>query len=661
MAPLIGLITCSQRTPRAGPQISAFIHKAILESHPTANVQTIDLAEWNLPLYNEPGIPSFISSADGYVHEHTRAWSREISRYEAFVFVTPQYNWGYPASIKNAIDYLYNEWKGKPALVASYGGHGGGKAAAQLRQVLEGLRMRPLERMVALTFPGKEDGLKATKGEDLGLEGEAGFWDGEKEGIQEAFGELVSAVEGGVIIPMLLLSAIFYSFAGFSLAATALPSSDNHTIEETITCDVCIIGGGGSGTYAAIRLKDEGKHVVVVERNNRLGGHTETYYLPDGSHVDYGVEGAFNDQVSRNFFTRLGVKWKQLVPLKKRTDYVDFTTGERVDPPSGLIETGVATFLYRSAIKQYTFLNKGVYDLPDPVPEDLVRPFGEFMQKNSLEAAIPMVFFFGQNVGNLLEMPLLYAVQNFGVPHIDALVQGYITPLNGVYELFRKAGRILGSDVLFQTTVAEAKRSDSGVELTVEHTDGSRKLIKAKKLLITIPPIMKNLKDFDLDETETELFKKWFWRTYYVAVLNNTGLPDAIYVSNADPGTGPGNLPQMPFDYLLQYMGVSGYPTSKLVGDMNFTAEEAKKLLISDFSRMKRKATYPIQNPEIVAFEDHSPETLMVTPEEIRNGYYRKLYALQGRRNTYYTGLTFCSDYTSLLWGYTNTVLDKMG
>ncbi|PYH91138.1 NADPH-dependent FMN reductase Lot6 [Aspergillus ellipticus CBS 707.79] len=460
---------------------------------------------------------------------------------------------------------------------------------------------------------------------------------------------------------MVRLSTIFHSLVGFSLTATALPSSTNRTLEETITCDVCIIGGGSSGTYAAIRLKDAGKHVVVVERNSLLGGHTETFYLPDGRHVDYGVEGVFNDQVSRDYFTRLGVKWKKLVPLNKRTDYVDFTTGERVNPPTGILETVVATILYRTAIKQYTFLDKGVYDLPDPVPEDLLRPFGEFVKQRSLEAAIQMVFFFAQNVGNLLEMPTLYALQNFGVPHVDALVQGYITPFNGMYELYRKAGAILGSDVLFQTMVAEMKRSDSGVELTVEHENGTRKLIKAKKLLITIPPTMEKVRDFDLDETETGLFKKWFWRTYYIAVLNNTGLPDAIYVSNADPGTGPGNLPRMPFDYLLQYMGVPGYPTSKIVGDMNFTAEEAKQLVLSDFCRMKSKATYPIEDPHIVVFGDHSPETLMVTPEEIHNGYYRKLYALQGKRSTYYTGLSFCSDYSSLIWAYTDTVVESMG
>ncbi|KAI3019651.1 hypothetical protein CBS147347_8946 [Aspergillus niger] len=586
MPPSIGLIICSQRTPRAGPQIATFIHNTIRESYPpeTATITTIDLAKWNLPLYNESGMPSFINSADEYEHEHTKAWSREISRHEAFIFVTPQYNWGYPASVKNAIDYLFHEWKGKAALVVSYGGHGGGKAAAQLRQVLQGVRMRPLERMVELRFPEIEEVKRAAKGEDLGL----------------------------------------------------------------------------NGTYSAIQLKDAGKHVVVIEPNNRLGGHAATLYLPDGNYVDYGVEGVFNNELSRNYFLRLGVDWKPLLPLNKRTDFVDFSTGERVNPAAGILQALVSTFLYRSSIKHWTFLTRGVYDLPDPVPEELLRPFREFIEEHSLEAALQLVFLFSQNVGNLLDMPTLYAIQNFGVPHVDALIHGYITPKNGMYELYRQAREILGSDVLFHTNVIATNRSDSGVEVTVQHANGTCQLIKARNLLITFPPLIKKLQGFDLDETETELFQKWFWRTYYVAVVNNTGIPDKLWVTNTDPTNGLGYLPRMPFDFLLQYMGAPGHSTSKLVGDMDFTEEDARDLLAADFARMKAKGTYPIQDPQIVVFGDSSPETLMVSPEEIRNGFYRKLYALQGRRSTYFTGLTFCSDFSSLIWAYTETVLESM-
>ncbi|EAW12073.1 flavin-dependent quinone reductase [Aspergillus clavatus NRRL 1] len=194
----IGVIVCSQRSPRAGLQITNFVTDTIQEAFPSAALRLVDLVSWDLPLYNEPGIPSQITSIDEYTHETTKAWSREIASHAGFIFVTPQYNWGYPASVKNAIDYLFHEWKGKPAMIVSYGGHGGGKAAEQLQQVLQGVRMQPVEPLVALTFPDKEFTGRASRGEDLGLmeaQGK-GLWKEKRQEIHAAFerlNELVNA------------------------------------------------------------------------------------------------------------------------------------------------------------------------------------------------------------------------------------------------------------------------------------------------------------------------------------------------------------------------------------------------------------------------------------------------------------------------------------
>jgi NAD(P)H-dependent FMN reductase len=97
---------------------------------------------------DEPGIPAM----GGYVQTHTRAWSAKIAGADAVVFVTPQYNWGYPAPLKNAIDHLYQEWRGKPAAIISYGGHGGAKCAEQLRQVATALKMRMVPTAPGITL-----------------------------------------------------------------------------------------------------------------------------------------------------------------------------------------------------------------------------------------------------------------------------------------------------------------------------------------------------------------------------------------------------------------------------------------------------------------------------------------------------------------------------
>ncbi|MCJ1337594.1 hypothetical protein MMC09_002876 [Bachmanniomyces sp. S44760] len=197
----VGIIVCSQRVPRAGLQITEFVLSTIKSqvNLDAANVtlSLIDLAAWDLPMFNEPGVPSQMTSADQYTHAHTRAWSNEISSCDAFVFTTPQYNWSLPASLKNAIDYLFNEWKGKPGLIISYGGHGGGKCAAHLNEIMQGIRMRPTERMVQLAFPSREDQVKAVTGKDLGLsaEDEGTMWADKRKEIVTGFEELVAMLE----------------------------------------------------------------------------------------------------------------------------------------------------------------------------------------------------------------------------------------------------------------------------------------------------------------------------------------------------------------------------------------------------------------------------------------------------------------------------------
>jgi NAD(P)H-dependent FMN reductase len=133
------VIIGSLRANRIGKQIAAWVAEV---GRPllAADLEIIDLKDWPLPM-DEPGVPA----VGKYASKDTEAWSEKIAEANAFVFVTPQYNWGYPAPLKNALDHLYREWNGKPAMIVTYGGHGGRLCATQLRQVLEGgLKMKPL-------------------------------------------------------------------------------------------------------------------------------------------------------------------------------------------------------------------------------------------------------------------------------------------------------------------------------------------------------------------------------------------------------------------------------------------------------------------------------------------------------------------------------------
>jgi NAD(P)H-dependent FMN reductase len=141
------VIIGSTRARRIGPQVAAWVAQvgATVTDHP---IEIVDLKAWPLPMDDEPAIPA----TGDYAGEHTQAWSRKVSEAAAIVLVSPQYNWGYPAPLKNALDHLHREWAGKPAMIVTYGGHGGDKCAVQLRVVAMGLRMRPVETMPGLAL-----------------------------------------------------------------------------------------------------------------------------------------------------------------------------------------------------------------------------------------------------------------------------------------------------------------------------------------------------------------------------------------------------------------------------------------------------------------------------------------------------------------------------
>ena len=147
--PSVGIVVGTTRPGANCRAITAWVAAVCCKRLPRrVAYEIIDLAEWNLPLFDEPGVPA----TDPPLHEHTRAWSRKVAALQGVIFVTPQHNWGYPAALRNALDFLYKDWHGKPAAIVAYGSRGGGKCAAQLQQVLTGLRMQVQASPVLITI-----------------------------------------------------------------------------------------------------------------------------------------------------------------------------------------------------------------------------------------------------------------------------------------------------------------------------------------------------------------------------------------------------------------------------------------------------------------------------------------------------------------------------
>ncbi len=146
--PLLQVIVASVRTVRVGRHVADwFVEEA--RKHGAFDVELVDLRDVNLPFHDEPHHPR----TGNYVHEHTIRWSETISRADAFVFVHPEYNFGFSAPLKNAIDYLNREWQRKPVTFVSYGGISAGLRAAQmLKQVVTTLGMVPGMNAVPIPF-----------------------------------------------------------------------------------------------------------------------------------------------------------------------------------------------------------------------------------------------------------------------------------------------------------------------------------------------------------------------------------------------------------------------------------------------------------------------------------------------------------------------------
>jgi len=144
----LNIIIGSTRPGRVGPVVGAWF-KEFATAHGKFDVELVDLADFNLPLLDEASHPRL----QQYEHEHTRQWSRSVASADAFVFVTPEYDFFPPASLVNAVQALALEWHYKPAAVLSYGGISGGlRSAQELRQLLNNVNAHALSQTVPVPF-----------------------------------------------------------------------------------------------------------------------------------------------------------------------------------------------------------------------------------------------------------------------------------------------------------------------------------------------------------------------------------------------------------------------------------------------------------------------------------------------------------------------------
>jgi NAD(P)H-dependent FMN reductase len=143
----IAIIIGSTRPGRNGEAVARWVYQ-VAQKRSDAEFELIDIKDFNLPLLDEPVPPSL----GQYTKEHTKAWSAKIDSFDAYVFVTPEYNHGTSGALKNAIDFLYKEWNNKAAGFVGYGGASGTRAVENLRLVMGELQIADVRAQVGLSL-----------------------------------------------------------------------------------------------------------------------------------------------------------------------------------------------------------------------------------------------------------------------------------------------------------------------------------------------------------------------------------------------------------------------------------------------------------------------------------------------------------------------------
>ncbi|HTN12025.1 MAG TPA: NAD(P)H-dependent oxidoreductase [Acetobacteraceae bacterium] len=146
MSPRLNVIIASTRPGRVGPSVARWFHE-FAAGQGKFDAHLVDLADFKLPLYDEPVHPA----RQQYQHAHTKAWAESVAAADAYVFVTPEYNYNPTPALVNALNYVYREWNYKPCGFVSYGGVSGGLRAVQTAKLLvTTLKMMPMMEGVAL-------------------------------------------------------------------------------------------------------------------------------------------------------------------------------------------------------------------------------------------------------------------------------------------------------------------------------------------------------------------------------------------------------------------------------------------------------------------------------------------------------------------------------
>ena len=413
--------------------------------------------------------------------------------------------------------------------------------------------------------------------------------------------------------------------------------------------------------------------------NTIQGGHVNTYNDPTSNTFDnYGVKVYLRYGNSVAFFERFDIPIAPYAQGPQNSIYVSTSNASKLNsyvPPSFPAQIAAFATWQKFTAKYADILSSGLWNFPkgNNIPSELLLPFGEFARKNGMEAVAPLFGVISNvGVGGLENVLTLYVMFAMGQPVTSEFLNSSLfVPANlSNSVLYDRAYNLLRDDVLLKSKVTASQRSNNGVELIVRRSNGSKMLVKAKRLLFTPPPSIANLAPFGLSSNERATLSTFTGTWSFTSVARIPCIPANTSVYYYAPAADSTN-----------YLGIRNWPwTLSLVpspdipaGEHLFEVEFAQNSSISE-KDARKTIKEAVQNltasgtselgkncgVEFVAFSNHNSILWRQSVSELRSGIVQDVYALQGRHSTWYTGGLWSEDYTGNVWAFTDTVLPRL-
>lgn len=383
-----------------------------------------------------------------------------------------------------------------------------------------------------------------------------------------------------------------------------------------------------------------------------------------GKPYDYGVNSYTEYGGAKDFFARLNISLINPTTLKLNTTYIDFATGKPLVgyvPPASADVTAALTRYLNVTSKYEAMLVPSYANFPINVPDELLTKFSDIVVKYDLKAMIPMIYqITGFGLGNIGEELFLYVMQEFSAPTTRVLLgqkNGWVPSTHRNQDLYDNIATLLGPDVLLFTTVSSLNRTNTGVQLLVRSEKGEETLIIAKKLLVSFALTSDNTHTLDLSNAEREVFSTWKVAHGFCRIVTSPSLPLNGSLVNTPAAVVPTNYiaaPTPPFVVRYQYLGDKNF-TVLAIGAADYNISLAKSVVTDTFDALAAAGDIPQGSSlNFEAFTEHKTIHTSVPGEEVRDGFYQKLYALQGGRSTFYTGRAWGGQFTTVLWELNN-------